>query len=52
MLEVKDEKRPWILRAREAFVRVESKMDWEKNQTGPNISFISHGWESFKEVLY
>jgi len=49
---VKDEKRPWILRAREASVHVDSKTSWEKTQTWPQtLIYISCGWESFKEVL-
>lgn len=49
-LKVKDEKRPWILRAREASVHVDSKTSWEKTQTWPQtLIYISCGWESFKE---
>ncbi|XP_038974334.1 uncharacterized RNA methyltransferase pc1998 [Phoenix dactylifera] len=47
---VKDEKRPWILRSREASVRVDSKTAWEKSQTfAETLIYISCGWESFKE---
>ncbi|PKU70113.1 hypothetical protein MA16_Dca027576 [Dendrobium catenatum] len=48
----KEEKRPWILRAREATVHVESKagINWAKDQTWPEfIIYVSCGWESFKE---
>ncbi|KAG0489833.1 hypothetical protein HPP92_006696 [Vanilla planifolia] len=48
----KEEKRPWVLRAREATVHVESKsrINWEKDQTWPEfLIYISCGWESFKE---
>ncbi|KAF6150043.1 hypothetical protein GIB67_002825 [Kingdonia uniflora] len=46
----KDEKRPWILRARESSVQIESKTPWEKNQSFPRtLIYISCGWESFKE---
>ncbi|KAF6139003.1 hypothetical protein GIB67_010729 [Kingdonia uniflora] len=46
----KDEKRPWILRARESSVQIESKTPWEKNQSFPRtFIYISCGWESFKE---
>lgn len=47
---VKEEKRPWILRAREASVNVDSKTNWEESQTWPHtLIYISCGWESFKE---
>nr|XP_010926717.2 uncharacterized protein LOC105048923 isoform X4 [Elaeis guineensis] len=50
ILKVKDEKRPWILRAREASVHIDSKTAWEKNQTWPEtLIYISCRWESFKE---
>ncbi|KAK9271866.1 hypothetical protein L1049_002231 [Liquidambar formosana] len=49
-LKVKDEKRPWILRAREASVMIESKTTWEESQSLPQtLIYISCGWESFKE---
>ncbi|KAF5190660.1 23S rRNA (uracil-C(5))-methyltransferase RlmCD [Thalictrum thalictroides] len=49
-LKDKDEKRPWILRAREASVQIESKTFQEKIQSLPNtLIYISCGWESFKE---
>lgn len=48
---VKDEKRPWILRAREAAIQIESTTVHEENQSLPQtLIYISCGWESFKEV--
>lgn len=50
--EVKDEKRPWILRAKEASVQIGSKTTSEDSQALPEtLIYISCGWESFKEVL-
>ncbi|XP_072965918.1 uncharacterized protein [Typha angustifolia] len=50
ILKVKDEKRPWILRAREAAAHVDSTTVWEDSQTWPaTLIYISCGWESFKE---
>lgn len=47
---VKNEKRPWILRAREASVQIESKTSPEEGQSLPKtLIYISCGWESFKE---
>lgn len=47
----KDEKRPWILRAREASVLIREKTEYEENQSLPQtLIYISCGWESFKEV--
>lgn len=47
----KDEKRPWILRAREASVVIREKTESEENQSLPQtLIYISCGWESFKEV--
>ncbi|KAL5973036.1 hypothetical protein ACLOJK_039843 [Asimina triloba] len=47
---LKDEKRPWVLRAREAAVHVESKTGWERSESWPQtLVYISCGWESFKE---
>lgn len=47
---VKDEKRPWILRAREASVHMDSKTDRERSQSWPQtLIYISCGWKSFKE---
>ncbi|KAK1272330.1 hypothetical protein QJS04_geneDACA012650 [Acorus gramineus] len=49
-LKAKDEKRPWVLRAREASVHIESKTSWEESQSWPQtLIYISCGWESFKE---
>ncbi|XP_043703782.1 uncharacterized RNA methyltransferase pc1998 isoform X2 [Telopea speciosissima] len=49
-LKSKDEKRPWILRAMEASVKIESKTMWEKSEALPQtLIYISCGWESFKE---
>ncbi|KAG9446097.1 hypothetical protein H6P81_012225 [Aristolochia fimbriata] len=50
MLKVKEERRPWVLRAREASVCVESKTIGEKSQLWPKtLLYISCGWKSFKE---
>ncbi|PSR87487.1 RNA methyltransferase, RsmD protein [Actinidia chinensis var. chinensis] len=50
LLKAKDEKRPWILRAREASVQIESKTTQEESQSLPKtLIYISCGWESFKE---
>ncbi|GFS30803.1 S-adenosyl-L-methionine-dependent methyltransferases superfamily protein [Actinidia rufa] len=50
LLKAKDEKRPWILRAREASVQIESKTTQEESQSLPKtLIYISRGWESFKE---
>uniref|UniRef100_A0A3Q7FEN6 Methyltransferase small domain-containing protein n=1 Tax=Solanum lycopersicum TaxID=4081 RepID=A0A3Q7FEN6_SOLLC len=47
---VKDEKRPWILRAREDSIQIESTTVHEENQSLPQtLIYISCGWESFKE---
>lgn len=47
---VKDEKRPWILRAKEAPAKIESKTTFEDSQSLPRtLIYISCGWESFKE---
>lgn len=49
---VKDEKRPWILRAREASVQIGSKTTSDDSEALPEtLIYISCGWESFKEVL-
>lgn len=48
---VKDEKRPWILRAREASVQIGSKTTSDDSEALPEtLIYISCGWESFKEV--
>ncbi|XP_012070524.1 uncharacterized RNA methyltransferase pc1998 isoform X2 [Jatropha curcas] len=47
---VKDEKRPWILRAREASVEIKGKETLKDPQSLPQtLIYISCGWESFKE---
>ncbi|XP_015893836.3 uncharacterized protein LOC107427940 [Ziziphus jujuba] len=47
---VKDEKRPWILRAREASVQIRSETTPDDNKSLPEtLIYISCGWESFKE---
>lgn len=49
---VKDEKRPWILRAREASVQLRSNTTPDDSKSLPQtLIYISCGWESFKEVL-
>ncbi|XP_024006895.1 uncharacterized protein LOC18013221 [Eutrema salsugineum] len=46
----KEEKRPWILRARELSVQAGNKLTPEANNTLPQkLIYISCGWESFKE---
>ena len=51
LTKVKDEKRPWILRAREAAVHVDSTIMEESSETWPEtLIYISCGWESFKKV--
>ncbi|XP_057491076.1 uncharacterized protein LOC130776867 isoform X2 [Actinidia eriantha] len=50
LLKAKGEKRPWIVRAREASVQIESKTTQEDSQSLPQtLIYISCGWESFKE---
>ncbi|KAF8378103.1 hypothetical protein HHK36_029439 [Tetracentron sinense] len=49
-IKVKGEKRPWVLRAKEASVQIESKTTWEESRSLPQtLIYISCGWESFKE---
>lgn len=49
---VKDEKRPWILRAREESIRIPSRTPQEEDRSLPQtLIYISCGWESFKEVF-
>ncbi|KAM7506503.1 hypothetical protein LguiA_016956 [Lonicera macranthoides] len=49
-LKVKDEKRPWVLRAREASVQIQNRPAQEESQLLPQtLIYISCGWESFKE---
>lgn len=46
----KEEKRPWILRAREASVQTGNKLTPEDSKVLPQtLIYISCGWESFKE---
>ncbi|XP_056176577.1 uncharacterized protein LOC115693975 [Syzygium oleosum] len=46
----KEEKRPWVLRAREAFVRFGNDLSEESRHSAPHtLIYISCGWESFKE---
>ena len=48
----KEEKRPWILRARELSVQAGNKLTPEESNSLPQrLIYISCGWESFKEVL-
>ncbi|KAG8081685.1 hypothetical protein GUJ93_ZPchr0019g2670 [Zizania palustris] len=50
LTKVKDEKRPWILRAREATVHVDSTPLEESSETWPEtLIYISCGWDSFKK---
>ncbi|XP_042448609.1 uncharacterized RNA methyltransferase pc1998-like isoform X2 [Zingiber officinale] len=50
-IKVKDEKRPWVLRARAASVNVEGKTTLDKTISWPStLVYISCGWESFKEI--
>lgn len=50
---VKDEKRPWVLRAKEASVQVGNNNDFEDNRSLPQtLIYISCGWERFKEVYH
>ncbi|GJS22514.1 uncharacterized RNA methyltransferase [Tanacetum coccineum] len=49
-LNVKDEKRPWILRAREDSVNIPSRTIQEESRSLPQtLIYISCGWKSFKE---
>ncbi|XP_059449850.1 uncharacterized protein LOC132180883 [Corylus avellana] len=46
----KDEKRPWILRAREDSVQIGSETTSDDSEALPDtLIYISCGWESFKE---
>ncbi|XP_051227819.1 uncharacterized protein [Lolium perenne] len=50
LTKIKDEKRPWILRAREPAVHVDSTIMEESSETWPEtLIYISCGWESFKK---
>ncbi|OIT04676.1 hypothetical protein A4A49_05359 [Nicotiana attenuata] len=47
---VRDKKRLWVLRAREALVQIENTTVHEEDQSLPQtLIYISCGWESFKE---
>lgn len=49
-LKVKDEKRPWVLRAKDASFQIRSRTTQEESQSLPQtLIYISCGWESFKE---
>jgi 16S rRNA G966 N2-methylase RsmD len=49
-LNAKEEKRPWILRAKELSIQAGNKQTSEENNTLPQrLIYISCGWESFKE---
>ena len=46
-----EEKRPWVLRAKEDSVQIGSKPPTNIAQSVPQtLIYISCGWESFKEV--
>ncbi|XP_074317155.1 uncharacterized protein LOC141653330 [Silene latifolia] len=46
---LKEEKRPWILREREESISVESKTIWPESDALPQtLIYISCGWDSFK----
>ncbi|XP_052624534.1 uncharacterized protein LOC111889097 [Lactuca sativa] len=46
----KDEKRPWILRAREDSIEIPSRTTQEESRSLPQtLIYISCGWESFKD---
>ena len=50
---VKEEKRPWILRAREATVQTDGKIEDKESHSWPQtLIYISCGWESFKRVKF
>ncbi|KAJ3678281.1 hypothetical protein LUZ60_002084 [Juncus effusus] len=50
IVKAKNEKRPWILRAREASVQKESVSNLDNEETWPEtLIYISCGWDSFKE---
>lgn len=47
----KSEKRPWILRAKEASIQYKSIPEEEERQSLPGtLIYVSCGWHSFKEV--
>ncbi|KAH9616500.1 hypothetical protein KSS87_009373 [Heliosperma pusillum] len=47
---LKEEKRPWILRERQESISVESKTIWPESDALPQtLIYISCGWDSFKK---
>lgn len=47
---VKNEKRPWVIRSKEASLQIRSQTVHEESQSLPQtLIYISCGWESFKE---
>ncbi|KAK8967193.1 hypothetical protein KSP40_PGU011799 [Platanthera guangdongensis] len=54
IIKEKEEKRPWMLRARASTVHMEGNINWEKAQIWPEfLIYVSCGWESFeKDCLY
>lgn len=55
-MDTKEEKRPWVIRAREPSVQHGDMSSPEITQSLPQtlpqtLIYISCGWESFKEVL-
>lgn len=50
---VQEEKRPWVLRAKEASVHIGSKpaLVNDPQSVPKTLIYISCGWESFKEVF-
>lgn len=50
-IKAKDEKRPWIMRAKEASVQWKETIALEESQSLPQtLIYVSCGWHSFKEV--
>ncbi|KAM7277559.1 hypothetical protein ACFE04_004693 [Oxalis oulophora] len=46
----KEEKRPWVIRAKVGSVQIKSKTPYEDNQSLPQtLIYISCGWERFKQ---
>ncbi|XP_047329349.1 uncharacterized RNA methyltransferase pc1998 [Impatiens glandulifera] len=46
----KEEKRPWVLRAKDAEVHIQRKVTEEESHSSPQtLIYISCGWESFKK---
>lgn len=48
----KDEKRPWVLRAKEETVQIGSTALEPNHSLPQTLIYISCGWESFKEVSF